>query len=67
MNETTLEDLLRMEVPYTNRMREGHMSPDFRIAVQEKTEDAVRVIIHASGHNSDTLDLWIKGNVVTRI
>lgn len=38
------------------------MSPEFRVAVQEIADDGVRVIIHAAGHSSETLDRWIVGD-----
>ena len=60
-----LEKLLRMTVPVGHGCvaPEGTpMSPEFRIAVQEVRENAVRVIIHANGHDSETLDRWVIGD-----
>lgn len=60
-----LEKLLRMTVPVGPGCvspEDTPMSPEFRIAVQEVREDAVRVIIHANGHSSETLDRWIIGD-----
>lgn len=62
---TRLEDLLRVTVPVPAGCvaPEGTpMSPEFRVAVQEVAEDGVRIIVHALGHNSDTLDLWVIGD-----
>lgn len=59
-----LENLLRMTVPVPAGCvaPEGTpYSPDFRIAVQEVAEDGVRIIVHALGHDSDTLDAWVIG------
>ena len=63
----TLEQLLSMEIqsisPVTGE--DINFPPEFRVAVQEKTPNGVRVIIHAMNHDSDTLDLLIKDNSVT--
>jgi len=67
---STLEELLRMQVPVgpgCMNPPDTLMSPDFRIAVQEITSDGVRVIIHASGHDSDTLDFIVKGNDLEKV
>lgn len=62
--KATLEELLRMTVKSPAPVTGGEVdvSPDFRIAVQEVTGESVRVIIHASGHSSDTLDFHVVGN-----
>ena len=64
----TLEKLLRMEVPAKDK--DGNVikiTPEFRLAVQDLEcvvdgKKGVRVIVHANGHNSDTVDLWVCGN-----
>ena len=53
----TLEDLLRMQVS-------NKQSPDFRVRVQEITQDGVRIIIHADGHNSETKSFFVCGNTL---
>ena len=65
----TLEDLLRMEVNETSPVsgRPVSFSPEFRVAVQNKLADGVHIIIHANGHNSDTLDFMVNGNTLTKI
>lgn len=60
-----LENLLRMTAPCPAGCvaPEGTpYSPDFRIAVQEVAEDGVRIVVHAMGHNSDTIDAWVIGD-----
>lgn len=37
-------------------------SPDFIVSVQEIRDDGVHIIIHAYGHNSETLDFFVQGN-----
>jgi len=72
---STLENLLRMQVsklPNGTILRDKHgfviaFTPEFRVAVQSITEDGVHVIIHANGHDSDTVDLLIKNNDVSVI
>lgn len=66
----TLEELLRMTVPVGPGCvaPEGTpMTPEFRVAVQNVGDDGVHFLIHAVGHNSDTLDLVANGNQLTRI
>jgi hypothetical protein len=41
---------------------EVDVTPEFRVAVQSITEDGVHIIIHANGHNSDTLDFIVSGD-----
>ena len=60
----TLEDLLCMRVETDNGVK---YTPDFRVAVQEVLPDGVRIIVHALGHNSSTLDFVVKGNVLSHI
>lgn len=55
MNIVTLEQLLRVK-------DDSGAHPDFRLAVQETGERGVRVIIHAFGVNSETLDFWVQDN-----
>ncbi len=62
-----LEDMLRMKVSSTLTEQYGAIgkfTPDFRVAVQEVNDEGVRVIIHASGYDSDTFDLLIKSNSI---
>ena len=61
----TLEELLRMTVPVGPGCvvpEDTPTSPEFRIAVQHVRENSVHIIIHASGHNSETLDFDVRGN-----
>lgn len=61
----SLEELLRMKVQ--SKRLDGSpvgVSPDFRIAVQEETENGVRVIVHADGYDSETLDLIVERDSV---
>ena len=70
VNNVTLEELLRMTVPVGPGCivpEDTPMSPDFRIAVQEKIDDGIRIIIHANGYDSDTLDFMVKGNSIEEI
>jgi hypothetical protein len=68
---STLEELLRMEVESNlvadNKNKTVHYSPEFRVSVQEKTDEVVRIIINADGHNSDTLDFVVKGNTLIQL
>ena len=60
---TRLEDLLRMTVPALDK--DGiviAMTPEFRVSVQKISDDGVHFIIHANGHNSDTLDYIVDGD-----
>jgi hypothetical protein len=66
----TLEKLLRMTVPVGPGCvaPEGTpMSPEFRVAVQEITDEGVRFIIHANGHNSETMDFIARGDTLKRL
>lgn len=70
MNDCTLEQLLRMKVKGRNLVnnKDVFYSPDFRIAVQEVDDNfGVRIIVHANGHNSDTVDFWVKNDTLTEI
>jgi hypothetical protein len=60
----TLEQLLRMEIKGKSPVSKEDISypPEFRVAVQSKTDDGVHIIIHANGHNSETLDFIVRGN-----
>mgnify|MGYP001584900524 FL=1 len=65
--ETTLENLLRMTVPVGPgciALEGSPMSPEFRLSIQEITDDWVRFIVHANGHDSDTMDLIVRGNSI---
>lgn len=65
-NSMTLQDLLSMEVESTNISRGIiKVPPEFRVSVQEKTDQGVRIIIHADGHNSETMDLLVNGDNLT--
>jgi len=64
---TTLEELLRMTVESEDA--EGNLiqiTPEFRLSVQEVRPNGggVRFLIHANGHNSDTLDFKVYGDTV---
>lgn len=65
----TLEDLLRTVVksasPVTGRPIE--YPPEFRVAVQGSNDASVFIIIHANGHNSETLDFNVSGNTLTQL
>ena len=66
--ETTLEQLLNMEVDAKDKDQNPiKITPEFRVAVQEKRDDGVRIIIHPMDHNGDTLDLIVKGNTLTPV
>ena len=65
----TLEDLLRMTVKGKNSVTKQDIEyhPDFRVAVQSDSAVAggnkgVHIIIHANGHNSETMDFIVTGN-----
>lgn len=60
----TLEKLLRMEVEGKNSITGENVkfTPEFRVAVQKKTNEGVHFIIHANGHNSETLDFFVSEN-----
>lgn len=65
LDASTLEDLLSMRVK--SKDLNGNdilVSPEFRVAVQKFDDNGVHVIIHACGHNSETLDLCITDNDV---
>lgn len=60
-----LEDLLRMTVP--TKDKDGNaiaITPEFRVSVQRVADDGVHFIIHADGHNSDTLDFIVSGDAL---
>lgn len=61
---STLETLLQMTVPAKDKGgNDIRITPEFRVAVQHITESGCpRIIIHANGHNSDTLDFVVDGN-----
>ena len=65
----TLEDLLRMQVEGFSPVNECKVmhSPEFRVAIQRITPEGVHFIIHANGHNSNTLDLLAQGNQLLEI
>lgn len=59
-----LETLLRMQIEDVSPVSGEPISysPDFRVAVQRIGEGGVHIIIHANGHNSETLDYIVSGN-----
>lgn len=66
-NPTTLQELLQMTV--SGRDKDGNLidfPPEFRVAVQEKTKQGVRIIVHAYDHNSETLDFWVQEDQLER-
>lgn len=66
-DQPTLEELLRMQVSVAHSSSYINISPEFRIAVQRITEDGVRIIIHANGHDSDTCDFIVKNDELTAL
>ena len=59
----TLENLLRMECDTVSVTGQDIVVvPNFRVAVQKKTDAGVHIIIHADDFDSDTLDFVVKGN-----
>lgn len=61
----TFEELLRTKHTTKNiNDEEINVTPDYRIAVQEETEEGVRIIVHPMDYNGETLDLIVKGNEV---
>ena len=63
MNNGSLEELLRMTFIAPGMGGEAvEISPEFRVAVQEVSARGVRIIIHANGHDSNTLDFWVAGD-----
>jgi len=68
VKKVTLEDLLRMTVISQDKDGKAiEVSPEFRVSVQSlKTAyngvTGVHFLIHANGHNSDTLDFVVIGN-----
>ena len=70
LDRPTLEKLLRMTVPVPAGVMapEGSaMSPEFRVSIQKVADDGVHFIIHAEGHDSDTMDFKVRGNHLARI
>lgn len=66
--QMTLEDLLRMKVKIERADGASvEISPEFRVAVQEIDSGSVRIIIHASGYDSTTLDFRVRDNELTQI
>ena len=50
MNNVPLEELLRMKIDGISVVTDKpiEFSPEFRVAVQEVTDEGVRIIIHAN-------------------
>lgn len=66
----SLEGLFRMTFPVGPGCvaPEGTpASPDFRVSIQEVNEHGVRFIVHADGHDSETLDFLVQGNRLTQL
>jgi hypothetical protein len=61
-----LEELLRMTVKGKNAVTQETVNypPEFVIKVQDVRDAGVRVIVHADGHNSETLDYLVTGNTL---
>lgn len=58
-----LQQLLSMKVPAKDKDdNDIEISPEFRVAVQSIMPNGVHIIIHADGHNSDTLDFIVMEN-----
>jgi len=58
-----LQQLLSMKVPAKDKDdNDIEVSPEFRVAVQSITPEGVHIIIHADGHNSETLDFIVNSN-----
>lgn len=57
----TLQELLSLKVKAPNGQE---YSPDFVVSVQGDPATMLypRIIIHAAGHDSDTLDFYVCGN-----
>ena len=65
----TLEKLLRMTIKGKSLVTGDDIEypPEFRVAVQEKTDNEVRIIIHAMNHDSETLDFMVRGNELEKL
>lgn len=67
-NPMNLQQLLSMKVVAKDKDdNEIEISPEFRVAVQSIMSNGVHIIIHADGHNSDTLDLVVMGNDILKL
>lgn len=65
MPKITLEELLKTKVEDKfNEAEEVQFVPDFRVAVQDITDEGVHFIIHPFGYDGETLDFIVKGNVL---
>lgn len=67
-----LEDLLRTKVTPKDKNNPAlEISPEFLVKVQSLEGHGdfkgVHILIHANGHNSDTLDFLVNGNELTLI
>jgi hypothetical protein len=63
-----LHDLFSMEIESEDKDGNTVMvSPEFRVAVQSKTDKGVHVIIHANGHSSDTIDLVVTNDSIRNL
>lgn len=67
-NQITLEELLRMKVPAKDMHgNDIQITPEFRVAVQGLSKEGVHFIIHANGHNSDTIDYMVNGDELKQL
>lgn len=63
LNNTTLEDLLRMTVKSTDKDdNEIDITPEFRVSVQRIKDDRIHFIIHPMDHDGETIDFVVQGN-----
>jgi hypothetical protein len=69
VSKMKLEQLLRTKVKHTMQTSGEvvEISPDFRVAVQSVEKAGVRIIIHANGYDSETLDLFVSGNNISQL
>ncbi len=62
-----LEELLKMKVESEGINGKVEVSPAFRLAVQSVSDAGVHIIIHPDGHNGETLDYMVKGNLLAQL
>ena len=60
----SLENLLKMKVKPKTKGKLTEVSPEFRVTVNEGRNGAPHMMIHADGHDSDTLDFTVVGNKI---
>ena len=61
MAEKTFEEVLNETYKIDNQ----EITPDFRVAIQAKRTDGVHIIVHPMNTSGTTLDLLVKGNVIS--